>query len=74
MGVAAKRKRAVVDSRRIIGLSHGERSNKLIGDHARLLKWFSEAVKLFYHDLSEHGLADSKAVLGDQYSNVGFLA
>jgi uncharacterized protein (DUF1501 family) len=44
-------------------------TGKLVGDHARLLRWFSEAVRLFYDDLSEHGLADQ--VLMMQWSEFG---
>jgi uncharacterized protein (DUF1501 family) len=52
-----------------IGDRQGDRSNKRIGDHATLLKWFSEAVKLFHDDLTEHGLADD--VLMMQWSEFG---
>jgi uncharacterized protein (DUF1501 family) len=52
-----------------IGDRQGERSNKLIGDHATLLKWFSEAVKLFHDDLTEHGLADDVLIM--QWSEFG---
>ena len=41
-----------------IGDRQNDRANKRVGDHATLLKWFSEAVKLFHDDLTEHGLAD----------------
>jgi uncharacterized protein (DUF1501 family) len=51
-----------------IGSRDGQAS-KLTGDHARLLGWFSEAVRLFYDDLSEHGLADQ--VLMMQWSEFG---
>jgi uncharacterized protein (DUF1501 family) len=37
--------------------------NKLAGDHARLLKFFSESVKAFYDDMAEHGLADRVVIL-----------
>jgi uncharacterized protein (DUF1501 family) len=46
-----------------IGDRQGDRSNKFAGDHATLLKWFSEAVKLFHDDLTEHGLADDVVIL-----------
>jgi len=52
-----------------IGDRQGDRSNKRVGDHATLLKWFSEAVKLFHDDLTEHGLADD--VLMMQWSEFG---
>jgi uncharacterized protein (DUF1501 family) len=52
-----------------IGDRQGDRSNKLVGDHATLLKWFSEAVKLFHDDLTEHGLADDVIML--QWSEFG---
>ena len=43
--------------------------NKLAGAHATLLKWFSEAVKLFYTDLAEHNLADNAVIM--QWSEFG---
>lgn len=43
--------------------------NKLAGAHATLLKWFSEAVKLFYDDLAEHNLADDTVIM--QWSEFG---
>jgi uncharacterized protein (DUF1501 family) len=52
-----------------IGDRQGDGSNKMIGDHATLLRWFSEAVKLFHDDLTEHGLADQ--VLMMQWSEFG---
>jgi uncharacterized protein (DUF1501 family) len=52
-----------------IGDRQGDRSNKSIGDHAMLLRWFSEAIKLFHADLTEHGLADQ--VLMMQWSEFG---
>lgn len=52
-----------------IGDRQTDRSNKRVGDHATLLKWFSEAVKLFHDDLTEHGLADD--VLMMQWSEFG---
>ncbi|MEK6322312.1 MAG: DUF1501 domain-containing protein [Acidobacteriota bacterium] len=52
-----------------IGDKQNDRSNKLVGDHATLLKWFSEAVKLFHDDVTEHGLADDVVVM--QWSEFG---
>lgn len=52
-----------------IGNRQNDRANKLIGDHATLLKWFSEAIKLFHDDLTEHGLADEVLML--QWSEFG---
>lgn len=52
-----------------IGDRQGDRGNKLVGDHATLLKWFSEAVKLFHDDLTEHGLANDVLML--QWSEFG---
>jgi uncharacterized protein (DUF1501 family) len=52
-----------------IGDRQSDRDNKRIGDHATLLRWFSEAVKLFHDDLTEHGLADE--VLMMQWSEFG---
>jgi uncharacterized protein (DUF1501 family) len=52
-----------------IGDRQGDRSNKLAGDHATLLRWFSEAVSLFHGDLTEHGMADD--VLMMQWSEFG---
>ena len=52
-----------------IGDRQGDRSNKLAGDHATLLRWFSQAVSLFHDDLTEHGLADD--VLMMQWSEFG---
>ncbi len=52
-----------------IGDRQNDRTNKLVGDHATLLRWFSEAVKLFHEDLTEHGLADD--VLMMQWSEFG---
>ncbi|HTG16972.1 MAG TPA: DUF1501 domain-containing protein, partial [Blastocatellia bacterium] len=46
-----------------------DRTNKLMGDHALLLRWFSEAVKLFFDDLNEHNLADDVVIL--QWSEFG---
>jgi len=52
-----------------IGDRQNDRANKRIGDHANLLKWFSEAIKLFHDDLTEHGLADDVLML--QWSEFG---
>lgn len=52
-----------------IGDRQNDRANKRIGDHATLLRWFSEAIKLFHDDLTEHGLADQ--VLMMQWSEFG---
>jgi uncharacterized protein (DUF1501 family) len=52
-----------------IGDKQTDRSNKRVGDHATLLKWFSEAIKLFHDDLTEHGLADDVLML--QWSEFG---
>jgi uncharacterized protein (DUF1501 family) len=49
--------------------NRNDRTNKLIGDHALLLRWFSQAVRLFYDDLQEHNLADD--VLMMQWSEFG---
>jgi uncharacterized protein (DUF1501 family) len=51
-------------------VSHPEgQANKLAGQHAILLNWFSEAVKLFYDDMTEHGLADDVVMM--QWSEFG---
>lgn len=52
-----------------IGDKGNDRTNKLTGDHALLLRWFSEAVKLFFDDLNEHNLADDVVIL--QWSEFG---
>jgi len=52
-----------------IGDRQGDRANKRIGDHATLLRWFSEAIKLFHDDLTEHGLADQVVMM--QWSEFG---
>jgi uncharacterized protein (DUF1501 family) len=52
-----------------IGDKQADRGNKLVGDHARLLRWFSEAIELFHDDLTEHGLADDVLML--QWSEFG---
>jgi uncharacterized protein (DUF1501 family) len=43
--------------------------DKTQGQHAVLLRWFSQAVKLFYDDMVEHNLADQ--VLMMQWSEFG---
>lgn len=45
------------------------RANKFAGQHAVLLKYFSEAVKAFYDDLTAHRLADDVLIL--QWSEFG---
>jgi uncharacterized protein (DUF1501 family) len=51
-------------------ISHtGDQTNKLTGQHATLINWFSEAVGLFYDDMAEHGMADK--VLMMQWSEFG---
>ena len=52
-----------------IGDKQNNRSNRLIGDHATLLRWFSEAVKLFLDDMAEHSLADDLLIM--QWSEFG---
>jgi uncharacterized protein (DUF1501 family) len=52
-----------------IGDKQNDRSNKRVGDHAMLLKWVSEAVKLFHQDMTEHGLADDVVMM--QWSEFG---
>ena len=52
-----------------IGDRRNDRTNKLIGDHALLLRWFSQAVRLFYDDLQEHNLADEVVMM--QWSEFG---
>ncbi|HWN99412.1 MAG TPA: DUF1501 domain-containing protein [Blastocatellia bacterium] len=52
-----------------IGDRRNDRTNKLIGDHALLLRWFSEAVDLFHADLQEHNLADQVVMM--QWSEFG---
>jgi uncharacterized protein (DUF1501 family) len=46
-----------------IGDRRNDRANKLAGDHANLLRWFSEAVRLFYQDMLEHDLADDVLIM-----------
>ncbi len=43
--------------------------DKTVGQHATLLKYFSEAVKAFYDDLAEHGLAQNAVMM--QWSEFG---
>jgi uncharacterized protein (DUF1501 family) len=43
--------------------------NRLAGNHYTLLRWFSQAVKLFHDDLGEHGLADNTIIM--QWSEFG---
>jgi uncharacterized protein (DUF1501 family) len=43
--------------------------NKFAGQHYVLLRWFSEAVKSFYDDLTEHNLADNTLIM--QWSEFG---
>lgn len=52
-----------------IGNKQDDRSNKRVGDHATLLKWFSEGVRLFHQDLTAHGLADDVVMM--QWSEFG---
>ena len=49
--------------------TQGDQANKLVGHHALLLNWFSEAVELFYRDMTEHGLADNLLMM--QWSEFG---
>ena len=51
-------------------ISHpNNRADKFSGQHAGLLRWFSDAVKTFYDDMAQHGLADN--VLMMQWSEFG---
>lgn len=51
-------------------ISHpNNRADKLTGQHAGLLRWFSSAVNTFYDDMAQHGLADN--VLMMQWSEFG---
>jgi uncharacterized protein (DUF1501 family) len=43
--------------------------DKLSGQHAQLLGWFSDAVKAFHDDMTEHGLADNTLIM--QWSEFG---
>ena len=43
--------------------------DRLSGQHAQLLGWFSDAVKAFYDDMAAHGLADNTLVM--QWSEFG---
>lgn len=46
-----------------------EPTNKLVGDHATLLRNFSQGVKAFYDDMAEHNLADDLVMM--QWSEFG---
>jgi uncharacterized protein (DUF1501 family) len=46
-----------------------EPGNRLIGQHANLLRFFSQAVKAFYDDMEAHGLADNVVIM--QWSEFG---
>jgi uncharacterized protein (DUF1501 family) len=51
-------------------ISHANnRPDKLSGQHAGLLKWFSDAVKTFHDDMTQHGLADNVVMM--QWSEFG---
>ncbi len=41
----------------------GGQANKLTGQHASLVRWFSQAVKAFYDDMTEHGMADDVVIM-----------
>jgi uncharacterized protein (DUF1501 family) len=43
--------------------------DRLSGQHAQLLGWFSEAVKAFYDDMTAHGLSDNTVIM--QWSEFG---
>jgi uncharacterized protein (DUF1501 family) len=43
--------------------------DRLSGQHARLLGWFSDAVNAFYDDMAAHGLADNTLIM--QWSEFG---
>jgi uncharacterized protein (DUF1501 family) len=43
--------------------------DKLSGQHAMLLGWFSDAVRAFYDDMTAHGLADNTLIM--QWSEFG---
>jgi uncharacterized protein (DUF1501 family) len=49
--------------------SQADPNNKLVGQHATLLNYFSEAVKAFYDDMVEHGLAQNVVMM--QWSEFG---
>lgn len=49
--------------------STAEPDNRLIGQHATLLRFFSQAVKAFYDDMQAHGLADNVVIM--QWSEFG---
>src|SRR5260370_24721774 len=51
-------------------ISHADgKPDKLSGQHARLLGWFSDAVKAFHDDMTAHGLADNTLIM--QWSEFG---
>ncbi len=51
-------------------ISHpNNHADKLSGQHAGLLKWFSQAAKAFYDDMAQHGLADNVVMM--QWSEFG---
>jgi uncharacterized protein (DUF1501 family) len=43
--------------------AQGQPTNKLVGTHASLLAQFSDAVKAFYDDMQQHGLADNVVMM-----------
>jgi uncharacterized protein (DUF1501 family) len=47
----------------------GGKPDKRSGQHARLLGWFSDAVKAFHEDMTVHGLADNTLIM--QWSEFG---
>lgn len=49
--------------------TNGDLTNKLTGQHASLLNNFSEGVKAFYDDMTQHGLADNVVLM--QWSEFG---
>ena len=49
--------------------NHSGQPDRLAGQHFNLLRWFSQAVKLFCDDLTEHGLADRTVIM--QWSEFG---
>jgi uncharacterized protein (DUF1501 family) len=51
-------------------ISHTDgKPDKLSGQHARLLGWFSDGVKAFYDDMAAHQLADNTLIM--QWSEFG---
>ncbi len=51
-------------------ISHADgKPDKLSGQHARLLGWFSDAVKAFHDDMTAHGLSDNTLIM--QWSEFG---